>query len=326
MIWLSWRQHRGEALIMFGVLVALTALLVVTGLDMSALYHQLGLDACVTRLGEPSCSSLITAFQHAVDTRYGPLLPALTYLKLAPALVGMLVGAPLVARELEQGTFRFIWTQSVTRWRWLSVKLGVVLGGCLLIVAELTALLIWWRLPFDQLGGRMDAQAFDLEGLVPLAYMAFALALAVAAGTLLRRAIPAMVVTVGGFFSIRLLIESYARPYYLPPNILRWDPLLAQPGLPAGAWVVYDGFVDAHGARVRPAQALTACATNGAPISSQPGSAFSQCVHAHGWLGYIVYQPADRFWLFQGIESASFVGLTALLLALTIWWVRRRII
>jgi hypothetical protein len=325
MIWLTWRQHRGEAYIMLGVLAVLTALLVVTGLDMSALYYQLGMDACAAHPGQPSCGNLIMVFQNTVNMRYGLLLPALTYVKLAPALVGMLVGAPLVARELEHGTFRFVWTQSVTRWRWLSVKLSLVLGGCLLVVAVLTALLIWWRLPLDQLSGRMDAQAFDLEGPAPLAYMAFALALAIAAGTLLRRAIPAMVVTIGGFFGVRLLIELYARPYYQPPSILKWDPLLANPITPTGSWVVYDGFVDPHGSRVNLAHVVSVCGANGAPVSWQPGSLFTQCVHANGWLGYIVYQPANRFWLFQGIESAIFFALAALLLGLAIWWVRRRI-
>jgi ABC-2 family transporter protein len=325
MIWLTWRQHRGEAYVIVGVLAALAALLIVSGRDIAALYQQLRLDACAAHPGQPSCGNAITVFENTVNMRYAVLLPALTYIKLTPALVGMLVGAPLVARELEHGTFRFVWTQSVTRWRWLSVKLGLVIGGCLLVVAALTALLIWWRLPFDQLGGRMDAQAFDLEGLVPLAYMAFALALAIAAGTLLRRSIPAMVVTIGGFFGVRLLIELYARPYYLPPSILTWDPLRASPVPPSDAWVVYDGFVDPHGSRANLAHVVTVCGANGAPVSWQPGSPFTQCVHARGWLGYIVYQPAEHFWLFQGIESAIFVGLAALLLALAIWWVRRRV-
>jgi hypothetical protein len=325
MTWLTWRQHRGEAFVIAGVLAALAVLLLVTGRDIAILYAQLGVGACTASQDQPGCGSLIAAFQDTVNNRYGPLFPALTFLKLTPALVGILVGAPLVARELEHGTYRLIWTQSVTRWRWLSVKLGLVFGGCLVVVALLTALLIWWRLPFDQLGGRMDAQAFDLEGVVPLAYMAFALALAIASGTLLRRTIPAMVVTIGGFFGIRLMIELYARPSFLPPRILEWDPMQAAPATPSKAWVIYNGFVDAQGHRMGLANVLKVCSANQAAFSWQPDSPFTQCVHAHGWLGYVVYQPADRFWLFQGIESAIFLGLAAVLLALVMWWVRRRI-
>lgn len=325
MMWLSWRQHRGEAYVLLGALAALSALLIVTGRDIAALYSHLGVQTCASHPDQSACGNIITAFQDTVGNRYGLLFPALTYLKLTPALAGMLVGAPLVARELEHGTQRLIWTQSVTRWRWLAVKLGMVLGGCLLITAIFTALLVWWRGPFDQLSGRIDAQAFDLEGIAPLAYMAFALALAITAGTLLRKSIPAMAITVGGFFAFRLLVELYVRPYYQPPRILQWDPLRSAGSVPGRDWIVYDGFVDTHGKRLGLGQVLSVCDANGAPVSWRPGSALTQCVHAHGWLGYIVYQPADRFWLFQGIESAIFFGLAAGLLAFTIWWVRRRL-
>jgi hypothetical protein len=325
MIWLTWRQHRGEAAIIGGVLALLVALLVVTGRDITALYQQLGAAACAGRAAQPACDNIIATFKATVDTRYGSLFPALTFLKLAPALVGMLVGAPLVARELEDGTHRLVWTQSVTRWRWLAVKLGLVVGGCLLVAAVLTILLTWWRGPFDQLGGRIDAQTFDLEGAVPLAYMAFAVALAVAMGTLLRRTIPAMAVTLGGFFVVRLLIELNARPYYQPPSTLQWDPLRTTPNIPVSDWIIYDGFVDPYGNHADLGQITSACGVNGAHVSWQLGNLFTQCVHAHGWLGYIIYQPDNRFWLFQGIESAIFLGLAALLLALAVYWVRRRI-
>jgi len=39
-----------------------------------------------------------------------------------PALLGIFWGAPLIARELETGTCRLAWNQSVTRTRWLTVK------------------------------------------------------------------------------------------------------------------------------------------------------------------------------------------------------------
>jgi len=58
---------------------------------------------------------------------------------------------------------------------------------------------------------------------------------------------------------------------------------------------------------------------------SQQGDAFLACAHTHGWLQFVSWQPANRFWTFQGIESLIFFGLAAALLAFTIWWVRRRI-
>jgi hypothetical protein len=55
------------------------------------------------------------------------------------------------------------------------------------------------------------------------------------------------------------------------------------------------------------------------------GSPFNACIQNHGWLSTIVWQPADRFWAFQGIESGVLVALALALVALTIWLVRRRI-
>jgi hypothetical protein len=61
------------------------------------------------------------------------------------------------------------------------------------------------------------------------------------------------------------------------------------------------------------------------PLAIRTGSSYTACVHAHGWLSTIIWQPASRYWLFQGIESGALVALALLLLALTLWWVRRRL-
>ena len=50
----------------------------------------------------------------------------ITLVLVVPALIGMFWGAPLIAHELETGTFRLAWTQSVSRRRWLLVKMGLV--------------------------------------------------------------------------------------------------------------------------------------------------------------------------------------------------------
>jgi ABC-type transport system involved in multi-copper enzyme maturation permease subunit len=65
---------------------------------------------------------------------------------LAPALIGMFWGAPLVAREMEAGTFRLAWSQSVSRMRWLAVKLGVV-GLAAVVTTGLLSSPSGWRSP-----------------------------------------------------------------------------------------------------------------------------------------------------------------------------------
>src|SRR5262249_774497 len=152
-------------------------------------YQRLGIGACLAEsTRSPKCNTALYAFQG--DFTFA--INAIVWLNVLPALLGVFIGAPLVAREIEQGTFRLAWTQSVTGMRWLAVKLGVVLGTALLATAALTVLLTWWLGPLDHFGGLYFPLAFDFEGTVPLAYAAYALALAVAMGTLLRRAVPAM--------------------------------------------------------------------------------------------------------------------------------------
>jgi hypothetical protein len=320
MIWLTWRQHRGEALVLGVVLGLLAVLLLKTGLDMASAYQELGIDACVAETTRsPNCNTALYTFLGD----FSFTISAIGWLNVVPVLLGIFIGAPLVARELEQGTFRLAWAQSVTRWRWLAVKLGAVLGAALLTTAALTALLTWWLGPLHHFGALYFPLTFDFEGTVPLAYAAYALALAIAAGTLLRRVVPAMAATIAGFVAARVPVEFWLRPHYLPAITLTGDPGQVDTMVSKSDWVVANGWVDQSGHQVHASDVLNACAPGQNSIDYQ--STFTTCTHTHGWLMSITYQPADRFWLFSDIETALFAGLVVALVALTIWWVRRRI-
>jgi hypothetical protein len=321
MIWLTWRQHRAEALIIGGALGLLALLFLLTGLDIHNAYHQLGVDACAAN---PASNNDCNTFVNTFEQQYAALSSAVPWLNFAPALVAMLVGAPLVARELEHGTHRLIWTQSVTRGRWLTVKLALVVGGCLVVAGLLTALIVWWRGPFDALHGRLSQDAFDQEGIVPLAYMAFVVLLAIAAGALLRRGIPAMVLTLALFLAVRLPIDGYLRPHYQPPITVTFDVLANGPaGLGSGDWIVDGGFVDASGHHLSDDQVFRPCEQANPGIGNK--QSIFQCIHDRGISQYITYQPADRFWPFQAIETALFAVLALGLLGFTVYWVRRRL-
>ena len=234
----------------------------------------------------------------------------------------MLVGAPLVARELEKGTQRLVWTQSVTRGRWLAVKLALVVGGCLVVAALLTALISWWR-PIRCLDRSFEPRAFDLQGIVALGYMAFAVLLAVAAGALLRRAIPAMVLTLALFLAVRLPVKiSCARTIsrHSPP------PIAYSPTTPTS--VSTPGSSTAASSMLR---AITSATTGLPPLRNavrHPGlikQSVFQCIAAHGISQYIVYQPGDRFWTFQAIETALYASSPPPCSPSPSIWVRRRL-
>lgn len=322
MIWLTWRQHRIEAAAVLGALALLAALLIVIGIDMRSSYQQLGIASCLNEIQTtPNCGDAVDAFRN----QFGSWAYASAWLNLIPALLGILVGAPLVSRELEHGTQRLVWTQSVSRRRWLAVKLALVLGGCLVVAGALALLLAWWRQPWDTLDGRFGNAAFDFEGPVLGGYVLFALALAVAAGALLRKAIPAMVVTLAGFLAVRLPVEFHFRPYYQSPLSATVD--VASTAAAAGVqlsrwdWEIDSHFVDHAGHQMADQQVYSACLTG----FNSTKDTFLQCVHAHGWMLAEVYQPADRYWIFQAVETAIFVALALALLGLTVYWVRARL-
>ena len=321
MIWLTWRQHRLEALIVGGALALLAAVLLVTGLQAHGAYARLGIANCLSDVStSATCGDALGAFRDAYSEWPGYA----GWLNFIPVLLAILIGAPLVARELEHGTQRLVWTQSVTRGRWLVVKVGLVIGGCLVVAGALALLLTWWFQPWDALTGRFADAGFDFEGPVLAAYVLFALALAVAASALVRRAIPAMVVTLAGFLAVRLPIEFHFRPMYETPLTKTFDP--ASPASRASAalsradWVISSPFIDHAGHQVADQHVYDTC------LSASPTKdTFFQCVSAHGWLVSEIYQPASRFWTFQGIETAIYVALALALLWFAAYWVRARL-
>jgi hypothetical protein len=327
MIWLTWRRHRRTALI-FGVAIALlVAFFVVTGLLMYHDYYQavggVRMADCEAppKLPPPGCDSLTNDFFSTwfPFSQYG--LYALAFL---PALAGVFLGAPLVAREMESGSFRLAWTQSVTRLRWLGVMAGLVIGVTAVVCAIFIRLLQWWSVPLGQNFG-LGGGNYDYGGTLPIAYLVFALALGIAAGTLLRRTVPAMFVTLVGYVAARLPFELWARSRLIPPMTATWDQMVSWgPTFTANPWFLFFGYTDKSGHAIDPLYAYQACAPTGA-VDNTPGSAFTTCLHAHGWLATEIWQPASRYWLFQGIESGIYLALAILLIALVVWWVRRRI-
>ena len=112
--------------------------------------------------------------------RFGSPLPLGILLVLLPMLVGLFLGAPLVAREVEQGTHRLVWTQGVSRLRWATTKFGLITLFGLALAAGYAVLLTWWIEPPLGCRSRLEWLVFDLQGVVPLAYTLFAIALGIA--------------------------------------------------------------------------------------------------------------------------------------------------
>jgi hypothetical protein len=222
MIRFAWLQARAQTAIAVAALAAAALLVLVTGPRLLHLYN-----VDVATCQGSACASAKTAF--LASYRWMQVL-APPLLLVLPALLGMFWGAPLVARELETGTFRLAWTQSVTRKRWLAVKLAVAGLASIAVAGLLSLLLTWWFSPIDRVQANvLTPSMFGVRGIVPVGYAAFAFALGVTAGTLLRRTIPAMALTLVAFTAARVAVTYYVRPY-LMGSLRIVSPLVMAPG------------------------------------------------------------------------------------------------
>jgi ABC-type transport system involved in multi-copper enzyme maturation permease subunit len=333
MIWLTWRQHRTQFLYTLLVIAAVAAVMLPTGLAMRHTFEDSGLAACIEKLGTAAvvppgdCDVLSQQFAD----KYNALTFVGVLFVILPVFVGIFFGAPLVAREVEQGTHRFVWTQGITRRRWAASKFGLV-GLAAAVIAVLYALGVsWWFGPLvTNGGGRLAYVSFDVQGVVPIAYTIFAVALGICLGTVFRKVLPAMGVTLAAFLAVRVAVEWGARKHYLSPETVTL-PITStdQFNRYGGAWTYQTGVRNAAGQVVIP-DGMVQCAFgtgkaagtrgsgSGVPLGSSPCSSLGK-----GAVDFQVLQPGSRFWDFQAIESGIFVGLAVLLVWLALSRVRR---
>jgi hypothetical protein len=330
------------------------------------MYNSSGLTTC----HGDTCAGLASTFLQNLSSGGGFLLvPAagayailyflsILVILLAPAVTGVFWGAPLIARELEAGTFRLTWNQSITRTRWLTVKLTLIGVAAMAVTEAFSLLQAWWAAPIGKavgLGGgssifsegRFGWFVFPTHGITPLGYAAFAFALGVTAGLVIRRAIPAMAVTLAIFAAVQFITPLWIRPQLFPTShtvaaiaatganvSLRANPKLAVtasvvPGQP-GAWIISSEGVNAAGQPVSIIPAACEPAISGA-LGSHPGSAagpgsaaLNNCVASHGIRVAESYQPASHYWPLQWSETGMFLALALALAGYCFWRLNRR--
>lgn len=124
MIRFSWLQLRWKVRVALAAVLAVALILVVTGPHLASLYAASAIADC----HGGTCATAANTFlsRMAITSPYPIVYELGIGLILAsPAVIGIFWGAPLVAREFETRTFTLAWTQSITRTRWLVVKLAM---------------------------------------------------------------------------------------------------------------------------------------------------------------------------------------------------------
>jgi hypothetical protein len=323
LVWVTWRQHRFA---LAGVLVVLGGLglfMVSNGLAMHHAYSSLGLDTCGTLSG-PRCQIGLAAFQQEYMI-WADHLPHLVM--LLPGLIGVFVGAPLVARELESGTFRFAWTLARSRVQWIVTKLVLIAVVLTASTLAFSAVSTWWYGPFDAIDGRLTAYgAYEISGLVFAARTLFGFTLGALLGVLIRRTVPAMAATAAVWLAVVLPSMTLLRPLIEKPiTVIGAVAKGVNPGqnVPLNAAVVNNWFQDAAGHSVGVDQLFQQAivANGGTPPS--PGQ-FSAYMALHHYSPWVSYRPNTWFWHFQTVEASGYAILAILLATATVLLVRRR--
>lgn len=326
MIWLTWRQMRAQTL----WTTAATAIAATYLLYLAATIR----DAYRTNVTE--CTTTCDQAAHLLDDQFRmPLFLISLLLLTGLAAFGAFWGAPLLTRELETGTHRLVWNQTITRKHWLAAKFTITGGVGIILTGGLSLLFTWAVSPLDTLANsRFQPIEFATRNIAPFGYALLAFTLGLTLGLLIRKTLAAMALTLVAFLAVQLLMGGLARPNYADPvtdTIALAD---------ANAVGLIDGLgIGPEGATIMSYSLPGAWVlSDEIPVLTAEGTAFTgqdaaacrseavepdECLAQMGATFEVVYQPADRYWRFQWIELGVTAGLSALLLGLAFWRVPR---
>jgi hypothetical protein len=319
----TWRQHR---VALTGVAVLLAALAVWLWRTGLPLHNAYAAAVACHPASSAACQNLAGNFgQMATSNALGNSRPGGVLLQLVPVLIGAFAGAPVLARELETGTFRYAWTQGFGRWRWALAKLVLLAVVLAAATAAVGFVVSWYFQPEFAVGNQFQASPLvTLLGLREVTFPAWTLAafsIGVLAGMLIRRVVPAIIATLVIYAGLAFAAAPSLRLHYLAP-LTTTSNNFNVPGTDT-AWVINQWFT--KGGRFAfgnnpPIKILNQFCNN----PSKGGPSFEPCLAPHGYTQWTSYQPATRFWPFQCIEGGWLLALSVLLIAVAIYLVRRR--
>jgi hypothetical protein len=313
--WVTWRQHR---VALAGVAVLLGGLglyVLIMGLKIHSAYTAVG--SCHP-LGSAACEVTSRPFSSYYHTAVDMGL----ILLMIPVLVGVFVGAPLLARELETGTFRFAWTQGCGRLRWAVAKLALLAIAVTAAAGAFSLLFSWYYQPFfaERLDGVLAPQLFNLRGVDFAAWTLLAFALGAIAGVLIRRTVPALAASLAVWAGLALATVLFLRKRYQAPLVIKGSPSYNNPPWVVGQWYTGPNGATASEQTIRNVMGHAPASVRN---SLNPNAAMAY-LSAHHYTQWSAYQPESRFWHFQLIEGGWLLALSLILLAATVWLVRRR--
>jgi hypothetical protein len=320
--WVTWRQHRTALTGVAALLGGLAVIMWIAGLQV---HHTYAAAAACRPANSAICADMFGNFLVMDGFLANGFL-----LQAVPALIGAFVGAPLLAREMETGTFRYAWTQGVGRLRWALAKLVLIAIAVTAGTGLFSLLSTWYYQPYFAADNPipqspLNPGLFDLRGVGFAAWTLAAFAIGALAGMLIRRVVPAIAATLVVYAGLVFAVGGLLREHYLAPL------LTSSLNVPATAWITSKWWTTTKSGQFawagRPPMSVLrniTCPGSG-PANGKPTVlSLEQCVVQHGYTQWTSYQPASRFWPFQWIEAGWLLVLSLLLIAVTVWLVRRR--
>ncbi|WP_327368931.1 ABC transporter permease [Streptomyces sp. NBC_01217] len=307
-------QHRRALQLMAALPVLAVAVLAGTWLWTDHVADAFAATGCSVRHTVPGCVDTVNGFLDRQNWMKEVLDWSGLLMTVLPAFVGIFVAGPVIAREMESGTYKLAWSQSVTPTRWLAAKLAVPAVATLASVSVLSAVCAWARsresvahLPTE----RFDRTVYGSIGTVPVGYALCMLALGALIGLVLRRTVAAMAVTVIGYGVLVMTLNTMRNDLW--PTVT--DTFKPGSGyrFPDGSADVGQGWLTGSGGRL-PADACLDRATD-----------LEQCLADKDiTLRYLDYHPASHFWPLQLVETGILLALAALAAALAFRALRHR--
>lgn len=239
-----------------------------------------------------------------------------TVVLLLAALIGIFVAGPLIARELESGTFRLAWAQSVSPAQWLAARLALPAA---LVTAGVTVFVLVYRWGWSGLHSNPHASrlSWHENGIHPalgptaVAYALLALAVGALCAVAVRRTVLSMSLTALVLGTVMLGFGK--RRYELWPTVR----FLGGDGPSGDAWQIESGMLTASGKELY----WKDCFGAGMTTPEDPAS----CLRNHGGITYFAdYHPASHFWPLQLVETGILLALAALAVVVAFRVLRRR--
>ncbi|TRO61580.1 ABC transporter [Streptomyces sp. IB201691-2A2] len=307
MNWLVWRQHRA----------AYWTLLATAAITVALMLY--GRQQMVTYLDGYGWPELKSGWEEKFNRK--PLSMAGQLLGYAPILIGVLLGAPLLAGDLEGGTAKLVNAQSTSRVRWLATKLGVTALVVAVSTAAASAVFTWWWSPVKSSQYALDwsdGNAFDSSGPVPVALSLFTVVGGIAIGMLLRRTLLSIVVTFGFAVVVQMVWSHFRMSLGDVITVTTSNGVGADnfPKLPDGAYAVDQSYLTASGDLIGYGSCNEA--------TDKAANACLEKAQVVGW--NVEYIPISQMSSMQWLGASILLALTAGIAAFVILWGRKRLV